>query len=84
MTATATSARPFDDLINLLVETAPEKVLLFRASKQTVDRLYDLIEKEKNEGLDATEKAELDKYLMEEDLIIIAKAKARLKLQQAK
>ncbi len=34
----ALAVRPFDDLINLLVETAPEKVLAFRASEKTVKR----------------------------------------------
>jgi hypothetical protein len=43
----AFAVSPFDDLINLLVETAPEKVLAFRAPEKTVKRLYDLIEREK-------------------------------------
>ena len=77
---TAFAVRPFDDLINLLVETAPEKVLAFRASEKTVKRLYELIEKEKAEKILPEEKIELEKYLMEEDLIIIAKARARLQI----
>lgn len=78
----AFAVSPFDDLINLLVETAPEKVLAFRASEKTVKRLYDLIEREKTDGLSLEEKIELEKYLMEEDLIIIAKARARLQIAQ--
>jgi len=78
----AHAVRPFDDLINLLVETAPEKVLGFRASEKTVKRLYALIEKEKEGGLSPDEKEELERYLMEEDLIIIAKARARLRITQ--
>ncbi len=78
----ALAARPFDDLINLLVETAPEKVLEFRASEKTVKRLYDLIEKEKEGNLSLEEKTELEKYLLEEDFIIIAKARARLQIAQ--
>ena len=77
---TAFAVRPFDDLINLLVETAPEKVLAFRASEKTVKRLYELIEKEKADKILPEEKIELEKYLMEEDLIIIAKARARLQI----
>lgn len=77
---TAFVARPFDDLINLLVETAPEKVLAFRASEKTVKRLYELIEKEKADKILPEEKIELEKYLMEEDFIIIAKARARLQM----
>ena len=77
---TAFAARPLDDLINLLVETAPEKVLAFRASEKTVKRLYELIEKEKADKILPEEKIELEKYLMEEDLIIIAKARARLQI----
>jgi hypothetical protein len=74
------AVRPFDDLINLLVEIAPEKVLAFRASKKTVKRLYELIEKEKEGKILPEEKTELEKYLMEEDFIIIAKARARLQI----
>ena len=74
------AVRPFDDLINLLVETAPEKVLAFRASEKTVKRLYELIEKEKEGKIHPEEKTELEKYLMEEDFIIIAKARARLQI----
>ena len=71
---------PFYELIDLLVETAPERVLNFRASEKTAKRVYDLIEKEKAGDITQKEKEELDRYMLEEDLIIIAKARAQLRL----
>lgn len=79
---TAPQTYPFEDLIGLLVETAPERVLEFRASEKTNRRVYALIEKEKEGAITPEEKAELDRYLLEENLIIIAKARAQVRLAQ--
>lgn len=78
----AATAYPFNDLIELIVQTAPERILEFQASPKTTDRVYALIQKEKEGVISPEEKAELDRYLLEEDLIIIAKARARLRLAQ--
>lgn len=79
--ATATTY-PFHELIDLLVETAPERVLNFRASEKTTKRVYELIQKEKEGAITPKEKEELDRFMLEEDLIIVAKARAQLRLMQ--
>ncbi len=76
----AATTYPFYELIDLLVETAPERVLNFQASAKTTQRVYELIEKEKNNYISKEEKAELDRFMLEEDLISIAKARAQLRL----
>jgi len=75
--------RPFDDLINFIARLAPEQVLAFRPSEATMRRVQFLIEKEKTEGLNLEEKEELDRYLLQEDLMIIAKARAQLLISRS-
>lgn len=77
-----TANRPFEDLIEFLAKMAPEEVLAFRASDATVKRVQTLIEKEKQQSLTSEEKDELERYLIQEDLMIIAKARAKLRLAQ--
>ncbi|GAB4490324.1 MAG: hypothetical protein OHK0019_08990 [Saprospiraceae bacterium] len=77
-----TANRPFEDLIEFLAKMAPEEVLAFRASDATVKRVQTLIEKEKQQSLTSEEKDELERYLIQEDLMIIAKARAKLCLAQ--
>ncbi len=80
---TVAAVRPFDDLINFIARLAPEQVLAFRASEATVRRVQFLIDKEKEEGLSLEEKEELDDYLLQEDLMIIAKARAQLLISRS-
>jgi hypothetical protein len=57
-----------------------KRVADFRASAETKARVESLIEKEKNEGLSANEKAELDDFLQLEHLMRLVKARARQRL----
>jgi hypothetical protein len=57
-----------------------KRVADFQASAETKARVESLIEKEKNEGLSAKEKAELDDYLQLEHLMRLVKARARQRL----
>lgn len=77
-----TASRPFEDLIEFLAKMAPEDVMAFRASEATVRRVQMLIEKEKQGSISPEEKAELERYLIQEDLMIIAKARAKMRLAQ--
>jgi hypothetical protein len=77
-----TASRPFEDLIEFLAKMAPEEVLAFRASDATIRRVQTLIEKEKESSITLEEKAELERYLIQEDLMIIAKARAKMRLAQ--
>lgn len=78
-----TVTHPFDDLINFLAHMAPEQVLNFRPSESTLERVKWLLDREKSHAITAEEKDELDQYLLQEDLMVIAKARARLQLSQS-
>jgi len=75
------SIHPFDDLINFLAHMAPESVLAFRPSDATIQRVQWLLEREKKGDLTKEEHEELDHYLLQEDLMIIAKARAKLQVK---
>jgi len=68
-----------DELLDFLVGQIPGKVLAeFQVSDDARERIWALIEKEKEAGLLPEEKLELDDYLKLEHLLVLAKAKARL------
>lgn len=75
-----TVTHPFDDLINFLANMAPEQVLAFRPSEATIKRVQWLLDHEKAGDITAEEHDELERYLLQEDLMVIAKARARLQL----
>jgi len=59
---------------------APEQVLAFRASEETVRRLQELVLLEREQKITLDERAELERFLLQEDLMVIAKARARMQL----
>jgi hypothetical protein len=69
--------RAYDEVIEFIAETNPGKVLAFRPSEAAKQRVSDLIEREKNTGLDAEEKAELDHHMWLEHVMRMAKIRAR-------
>lgn len=75
-----TVTHPFDDLINFMANMAPEQVLAFRPSEATIQRVQWLLGQEKSGNITAEEQDELEQYLLQEDLMVIAKARARLQL----
>ena len=70
----------YDDVADFIANMNPSKILELKASKDSQDRLWTLIEKEKELGLNANEKDELDHFLVLERLIRLAKAHARQRL----
>ena len=61
--------------------TTPEAVIQFRPSESTQERVSELIER-KRDGLHSEEQAsELDDFLQLEHIMIMAKARARQRLQ---
>lgn len=66
-----------EEVANFIALTNPAKVLAFRPSEETRQRVSDLIEREKNDGLSAEEKRELDYYMQLEHLMRMAKIYAR-------
>ncbi len=71
--------RAADEIIEFLAREIPSASLVgFRPSEDTKRRVWQLVEKEKEEGLTPDEKCELDDYERLEHLLILAKAKARI------
>jgi hypothetical protein len=71
-----------DELVDFLVGQIPARTLAgFQPSEEARQRVWTLIEKEKETGLLPEEKLELDDYLKLEHLLVLAKAKARLAAQ---
>ena len=57
--------------------TTPESVVHFRPSPGAQRRLAELVDREKESGLSAEEKAELDHFMELEHILRMAKARAR-------
>ena len=65
------------EIIDFIASNNPEAVIQFRPSPEAQQRLADLVEREKDGGLSAEEKAELDHFMELEHIMRMAKAKAR-------
>lgn len=61
----------------------PQKVIQFRPSKATQERLEFLLHKEKTTSLSGIEKSELDKFMALEHIMRLAKARAHQILKSA-
>ena len=66
-----------EEVAHFIAMTDPAKVITFRPSEETKQRVSDLIEREKNEGISQEEKRELDYYMQLEHLMRMAKIFAR-------
>ena len=72
--------RAADEVVEFLAQQIPAKQLAsFRASEATRQRVWELVQKEKEDGLTPEEQCELDDYEKLEHLLILAKAKASTK-----
>ena len=60
----------------LLTRPTPQDILAFKVSEAAQTRLRVLLDKNREEGLDETETAELDLYEQREQLMILLKARA--------
>jgi hypothetical protein len=74
---TATPAY-FEIIDFIAAGTMPEAVVQFRPSPEAQQRVAELIEREKEFSLSPEEKAELDHFVELEQILRMAKAKARL------
>lgn len=78
-----TAQLAYDHVADFIATMNPAKILELRAPETMRLRFEELIEQEKDGQLSATEKDELDHYIVLERLIRLAKAHARLKLAAA-
>jgi hypothetical protein len=70
--------KAYEEVVDLIASGATAReVAEFRPSDTTRHRVLDLVNREKLGGLSDVEAAELDRYLMLEHLMRLAKARAR-------
>lgn len=70
----------FDDLVDLLAESAPaDKLLTFQLSHEKQRRLDDLLAKNREGNLTANESAELDAFEQFEHMVRLLKGRVREK-----
>lgn len=73
----------YDEIVDFIAAgTTPQSVVDFRPSDETKARVADLIRQQKTDSLSPDEAAELNHYLHVEHVMRLAKARARLRLQQ--
>jgi hypothetical protein len=68
--------KAYEEVVDFIASTNPAKVLVFKPSEEVKQRVSDLIEREKNDGLNQDETTELDYYMKIEHLMRMAKIKA--------
>jgi len=69
-----------DEVAQFLASLAPKKVIHFKTSQRAQERLNFLLDKNKSVGLNTDESREMEKYMLVEHLVQLAKAKALLRL----
>ena len=74
----STASPAYFEIIDFIARgTTPEAVAHFRPSPEAQQRIAELIEREKEDGLPEDEKAELDHFMELEHILRMAKAQAR-------
>jgi len=74
----------YEEIVDFIASgTTPESVVAFRPTKAAIQRVEELTAKSRDGVISQKEQAELDDYLQLEHLLILAKARARQKLQLA-
>jgi len=77
-----TLTQAYDEiLVFLAAGTTAESIATFRPSDETVARVRELIERRSEEKISPVENEELEEYLRLEHLMIMAKARAQLRLR---
>jgi hypothetical protein len=72
----------YEEIVEFIAAgTTPSSVVAFRPSASAKARVADLISREKSEGLNEEETAELNHYMQLEHLMRLAKARARKHLE---
>lgn len=66
-----------EEVANLIATIDPAKLIAFRPSAETAERVSELIDLEKNDQISDDEKYELDHYMQLEHLMRMAKILAR-------
>lgn len=70
----------YDELAYFLASLSPRKVLQYKVSSKAQERVSLLQLKNQNDGLNAEENAEMERYMTLEHIIRLAKSKAMQQL----
>lgn len=74
--------RAFDEIINFIASfPTPNEILAFKPSSFAQQRVEDLVYKKKESSLNELENIELDRFLLLEHMIRMAKKNAKKKLE---
>jgi hypothetical protein len=72
------TVKAYEEIVDFIAAgTSPDNLIAFLPSDETRQRVADLIEREKIEGLSTAEQSELDHYLQLEHIMRLVKARAR-------
>ena len=82
MTTSMTLTQAYDEILDFLAAgTTAESIAKFRPSEEAQVRVRELIERQSEAKLSPAEHEELEEYLRLEHLMIMAKARAQVRLQ---
>ena len=77
-----TLAQAYDEILDFLAAgTTPQGIADFRPSIEAQSRVRELIDRRSDGALSAAEDEELEEYLRLEHLMVMAKARAQLRLR---
>jgi hypothetical protein len=79
---TAQPVMAFEELAQFLASLSPRRVLAFKTSKKSQERVSYLLDKNSEQGLSAEENREMEQYMLIEHLVQLAKAKALLHIAE--
>jgi len=72
----------YDEFAHFLASLSPRRVLAYKSSPKSQDRVNILIQKNKEIGLSSDENAEMERYMTVEHIVRLAKAKAMQQLNK--
>lgn len=73
--------RAFDEIIDFITSMPQnEQILAYKPSQTSIQRLETLLEKKKGDDLSEDENIEIDRFLLIEHLMRVAKARAKKRL----
>ena len=70
----------FDELAFFLASLSPRRVITYKSSIKSQERVTTLIEKNKTDGLTKEENSEMERFMTVEHIVLLTKAKALQKL----
>lgn len=68
----------YDELVGFIAQIDPQRVLSFRLSPKTAQRVENLIDREKNNRITRAERDELDTYMHLSKIIMLAQSHAKI------